>query len=160
MKTLALAALLALSTVPLGDPVGKTEDERGRKVTTLLMFEGRAEEAMTLYVSAFEDAAIERIARYGPGEPGAEGSVKHAVFSIAGQELMCIDSSADHDFTFTPAISLFVECESEAELDALFGKLSEGGRVFMPPGDYGFSRKFAWLSDRFGVSWQLDLPAE
>ena len=60
-------------------------------------------------------------------------------------------------FTFTPAISLFVECEDEAELDTAFARLSDGGAALMPPGDYGFSRKFAWLADRFGVSWQLNL---
>jgi predicted 3-demethylubiquinone-9 3-methyltransferase (glyoxalase superfamily) len=63
-----------------------------------------------------------------------------------------------HPFTFTPAMSLFVDCESEAELDAAFGTLSAGGQVLMPPSNYGFSAKFAWVSDRFGVSWQLNLP--
>jgi predicted 3-demethylubiquinone-9 3-methyltransferase (glyoxalase superfamily) len=63
-----------------------------------------------------------------------------------------------HGFTFTPSISLFVDCESEAELDAAFGVLSEGGKILMPPSNYGFSTKFTWVSDRFGVSWQLNLP--
>ncbi len=62
-----------------------------------------------------------------------------------------------HGFGFTPAMSLFVECESEAELDAAFGRLSEGGNVLMPVGNYGFSSRFGWLTDRFGVSWQLNL---
>jgi len=64
-----------------------------------------------------------------------------------------------HEFTFTPAVSLFVQCEDEAELDRLHAALSEGGGELMPPGDYGFSRKFTWVNDRFGVSWQLNLPA-
>ena len=63
----------------------------------------------------------------------------------------------EHGFTFTPAMSLFVECESEAELDAAFDRLSDGGKVLMPVGNYGFSSRFGWLSDRFGVSWQLNL---
>ena len=72
----------------------------------------------------------------------------------------CIDSSVEHAFTFTPAIALFITCASEAEVDELFALLSEGGQVFMPFGAYPFSRKFAWLSDRIGVSWQLSWPAE
>ena len=62
-----------------------------------------------------------------------------------------------HAFTFTPSISLFVECESEAEMDATFSRLSDGGGVLMPLDNYGFSTRFGWLTDRFGVSWQLNL---
>ena len=80
-----------------------------------------------------------------------------AEFTVAGPRLACIDSPAPHNFTFTPSASLFVECADEAELDQAFATLSEGGAVLMPPGDYGFSRKFAWVGDRFGVSWQLNL---
>jgi predicted 3-demethylubiquinone-9 3-methyltransferase (glyoxalase superfamily) len=87
---------------------------------------------------------------------GAEGTVKLARFTLAGRELLCIDSPVKHGFTFTPAISLFVECE--AELEAAFSRLSEGGDVLMPVGHYGFSTKFGWLTDRFGVSWQPNLP--
>ena len=128
------------------------------KITPFLMFEGKAEEAMNFYVSLFENSRVTSIKRYGPGEAGAEGSVMQAAFSVAGQTVMCIDSPMKHNFTFTPSISLFVDCGSEAEIDKLFAKLSESGQVMMPPGDYGFSRKFAWVSDRFGVPWQLNLP--
>ncbi|GAA1580920.1 MULTISPECIES: VOC family protein [Streptomyces] len=130
-----------------------------QKITTFLMFEGRAEEAMTFYTSLFDDAEVLDITRYGPGEPGPEGTVQHATFSLAGQQLMCIDSPAKHDFGFTPAISLFVQCDNEAELDRLYEALLEGGAALMPLGSYGFSPKFGWVSDRFGVSWQLNLPA-
>ena len=130
------------------------------KITPFLMFEGKAEEAMNFYVSLFENSRVTSIKRYGPGEAGAEGSVTQAAFSIAGQMVMCIDSPMKHGFTFTPSMSLFVDCGSEDEIDKLFSKLSESGQVMMPPGDYGFSRKFAWVSDRFGVSWQLNLPSE
>ena len=126
-------------------------------VTPFLMFDGSAEAAVTFYVTLFRGSGIKRIERYGPGEPGAEGSVKRADFTVAGQNLVCIDSPVKHAFTFTPSVSLFVECDSEAELDAAFGQLSAGGSVFMPPGNYGFSTKFAWINDRFGVSWQLNL---
>ncbi len=126
-------------------------------VTPFLMFEGQAEEAMRLYVGLFRDSEVRRVERYGPGEPGAEGSVKRADFTVAGQALICIDSPIQHAFTFTPAVSLFVECEGEAEMDRAFGQLSDGGKVLMPPGSYGFSRKFAWINDRYGLSWQLNL---
>ncbi|MGW4318214.1 VOC family protein [Streptomyces sp. NPDC004684] len=123
------------------------------------MFRGRAEEAMGFYVSLFDDAEIVSITRYGAEGPGAEGSVQHATFSLAGQEFMCIDSPARHEFTFTPAISLFVQCADEAEIDRLYAALGQQGAELMPLGDYGFSRKFGWVNDRFGVSWQLNLPA-
>ena len=128
-----------------------------RAVVTQLMFEGAAEEAMTLYVSLFKGSEITRCERYGPGEQGAKGSVKRAEFTLAGHRLACIDSPIKHGFAFTPSMSLFVECEDEAELDAALTRLSEGGAVLIPPGNYGFSTKFAWLNDRFGVSWQLNL---
>ncbi|MFO0808958.1 MAG: VOC family protein [Gemmataceae bacterium] len=129
-----------------------------RSVTTFLMFEGKAEEAMTFYVSLFPGSAVTQIERYGPGGPGPEGSVKKADFILAGHRMACIDSPMKHAFTFTPSVSLFIECEDEAELDRAFAALSEGGAVLMPPGNYGFSTKFVWLNDRFGVSWQLNLP--
>ena len=128
-----------------------------RGISTFLMFEGKAEEAMALYVSLFKESEITRCERYGPGEQGAEGSVKRAEFTLAGHRLACIDSPIKHGFAFTPSMSLFVECEDEPELDAALARLSEGGAVLMPPGNYGFSAKFAWVNDRFGVSWQLNL---
>jgi predicted 3-demethylubiquinone-9 3-methyltransferase (glyoxalase superfamily) len=129
------------------------------KIATFLMFEGKAEEAMTFYVSLFADAHVTSITRYGPGEAGAEGSVMHATFTMHGQEFMCIDSPVKHAFTFTPAISIFVTCAAEGEIDDLFARLSDGGQVFMPLGEYPFARKFGWVADRFGVSWQLSLPS-
>lgn len=128
-----------------------------QKVTTFLMFEGRAEEAMNFYTSLFPNSAIRSISRFGPEGPGPEGSVFHATFSLAGQELMAIDSFVKHDFTFTPSMSLYITCQSEAEIDELFARLSEGGSVMMPLDAYPFSPKFGWLADRFGVSWQLTL---
>jgi len=129
-------------------------------VIPFLMFEGRAEEAMNFYISLLPDSRILSINRYGPGEAGREGSVMQARFQIAGQTVMCIDSPVKHDFTFTPAISLFVDCASESQVDDLFAKLSAGGKVLMPVNNYGFSRRFGWVADRYGVSWQLNLPNE
>lgn len=78
------------------------------KLTPFLMFEGKAEEAMQFYVGLFEDSQIRLVEKYGPGEGGPEGSVKRADFTVAGQELIAIDSPIKHAFTFTPSVSLFV----------------------------------------------------
>ena len=128
-----------------------------RAVATFLMFEGKAEEAMNLYVSLFKGSEVKSVERYGPGELGAEGSVKRAEFILAGHRMMCIDSPVKHAFSFTPSISLFVECEDAAELERAFAQLSAGGEVLMPLDNYGFSARFGWVKDRFGVSWQLNL---
>jgi predicted 3-demethylubiquinone-9 3-methyltransferase (glyoxalase superfamily) len=128
-----------------------------RSFATFLMFDGVAENAMNLYVSVFGNGRIDRLERYGPGEPGVEGSIKVADFTLGDHHLKCIDTPMKHDFTFTPSISIFVECVDESELDRAFQQLSEGGAVLMPLANYGFSKKFAWISDRFGVSWQLNL---
>jgi predicted 3-demethylubiquinone-9 3-methyltransferase (glyoxalase superfamily) len=129
-----------------------------RRAATHLMFTGEASQALELYAAVFPTAfRVERIERYGPGELGAEGTVKRADASLGGHALVVIDSPVQHAFTFTPAMSLFVDCESREEFDAAFTALAAGGQVFMPPGDYGFSRWFGWCSDRFGVSWQLNV---
>lgn len=128
------------------------------KVTTFLMFQnGDAEEAMKFYISLFDDAEITRIERYGPDNPGPEGKVLHAAFTLAGRPFIAFDSPAPHEFTFTPAISLFVTCETEAEFDRLYEALSEDGQVMMPPENYGFSSRFAFVNDRFGVAWQINM---
>ena len=129
-----------------------------RTITPFLMFAGAAAEAMALYISLFPDSSIVHVDHYGPGEPGAEGSVKHAEFILSGQRFRCIDSPITHDFTFTPSLSLFVDCEGAAELERAFAQLADGGEVLMPLDNYGFSTRFGWLNDRFGVSWQLNLP--
>ncbi|MFD7263813.1 VOC family protein [Streptomyces sp. NPDC059874] len=130
-----------------------------QKITTFLMFEGRAEEALTFYTSLFDDAEVIDISRYDAEGPGEAGTVKLATFSLAGQQFKCIDSYVKHAFGFTPAVSLFVECESADELDRLYGALAEQGAELMPVGSYGFSARFGWVNDRFGVSWQLNLAS-
>ena len=130
------------------------------RITPFLMFQrGDAEAAMRFYVSLFPDSAIDRIERYGAQGPGAEGTVVRADFTLNGQKLICIDSPVRHAFDFTPSSSLFVDCASEEEIDRLFAALSEGGEVMMPLGEYPFARRFGWVADRFGVSWQLSLAA-
>ncbi|MDQ0233342.1 VOC family protein [Metabacillus malikii] len=129
------------------------------KITPFLMFQdGNAEEAMNFYTSLFEDSEITSIVRYGANEAGPEGTVLQATFTLKGQEYMCIDSYVKHKFDFTPSFSSFVTCDSEQELNNLYHTLVEGGQELMPLDNYGFSKKFGWVNDRFGVSWQLNLP--
>lgn len=126
-------------------------------LTPFLMFESNAEQAIELYKTVFADTTIVSMEKYKAGEAGKEGSVKVATIEVAGQRVMCIDSPAKHDFTFTPSFSFFVECENEQQLKGRFEKLSQGGKVMMPIGNYGFSKQFGWTSDKYGVSWQLNL---
>ena len=128
-----------------------------QKITTFLMFEGKAEEAMIFYTSLFDQSEIVNISRYDENGPGKEGTVIHATFTLNGQEFMCIDSYVNHNFTFTPAMSLYVTCETEEEIETVFHKLAQDGAILMPLGAYPFSKKFGWLNDKYGVSWQLTL---
>lgn len=131
------------------------------KVTPFLMFTGRAQEALDLYLEVFDDAELLAVQRHGPEGQGVEGTVLHATFRIGDQVLMAIDSPPVHGFDFTPSLSLFVACASEAEIDRLYASLREGGVVMMELStEYPFAAKYAWLSDRFGVSWQLSLALD
>lgn len=121
------------------------------------MFEGFAEEAIALYASVFSGCQVGEIDFYGAGELGPEGSVKQATLTVGGLTIMCTDSPIPHDFSFTPSMSLFVNCTDKDELQRTFEQLSFGGEVLMPLDDYGFSQRFGWVNDRFGVSWQLNL---
>lgn len=132
-----------------------------KKVTPFLMFQNNdAEDAMNFYTSIIEDSNIQSITRYGADGPGTEGTVLQAAFSLKGQDFMCIDSHIKHAFDFTPSFSIYLTCDSEAEIDYLYDILLQKGNALMPIGDYGFSKKFGWLVDQFGVSWQLNLEAE
>ena len=124
------------------------------------MFEGSAEDAMNQYVSLFQGASVVHVERYGPNEAIPEGTFKLGKFEIAGHKLTCFDSPTPHAFKFTPSISIFVNCDDEAELDNAFQQLAQGGEVLMPLDNYGFSQKYGWVNDRFGVSWQLNLEEE
>lgn len=129
------------------------------KVTPFLMFQdGKAEEAMNFYTNVIKDSEITSITRYEANNPGGdEGTVMQATFALKGQEFMCIDSNIKHQFTFTPAFSIYINCDTEEEIDYLYEKLLEDRQALMPLGDYGFSKKFGWINDKFGVSWQLNL---
>jgi predicted 3-demethylubiquinone-9 3-methyltransferase (glyoxalase superfamily) len=111
-----------------------------QKIRPFLWFDGRAEEAANFYVSVFKDGKIVGISRYGDDEPGG---VMTATFEIEGQEFVALNGGPQ--FTFTPAISFFVSCETQAEVDELWAKLTEGGE----------ESQCGWLKDKFGVSWQI-----
>lgn len=130
-----------------------------KKVMPFLMFqEGKAEEAMNYYTSLIEDSEITTINRYGANESGDEGTVMQATFTLKNQEFMCIDSNVRHAFDFTPSFSIYLTCDTETEINELYQTLLEKeGEALMPLGDYGFSKKFGWVNDRYGVSWQLNL---
>lgn len=111
-----------------------------------------------MFVSDFPRIAeLLSIVCFGADEPEPEGSVKLARFTINDIEFMARDSHLDHKFSFTPSMSLYVECESESEIQNAFGTLVKGGVELMPLDNYGFSEKFGWLNDKYGVSWQFNL---
>lgn len=121
------------------------------KINPFLMFEGEAEEAIRFYTEIFEDAEILHISHQ------ENGKVEQAAFRIQEMTFMTIDSPEAHDFAFTPAISLYANFDSSQEIDYVYGKLKRGGAILMQLDAYPHSRKFAWVQDRFGVSWQLNL---
>ncbi|MVM36399.1 VOC family protein [Spirosoma sp. HMF3257] len=112
-------------------------------ITTFLTFNDQAEEAATLYTSLFKNSKIGRISRYGEGAPVPAGSVMSVTFQLDGQEFYALNGGPH--FTFANGISLFVNCETQEEVDTYWEKLSEGGEK----GPCG------WLKDKFGVSWQI-----
>jgi predicted 3-demethylubiquinone-9 3-methyltransferase (glyoxalase superfamily) len=152
--------LMELDQYPFSEKFGWVQDKYGlswqltlashtQRITPFLMYvgeqHGKAEEAMKLYVSLFRNSSILNIVRYGPGQEEPEGTVTHAAFLLNGQEFMAMDSNREHLFTFTPAISFFVNCETQEEVDKLWETLSEGGE----------KQPCGWLQDKYGVSWQI-----
>ena len=126
-------------------------------VAPFLMFEGACEAALNTYRDLLGAEIIE-ITHWPEGGPGKPDQIMQARFSLCGTEFRASDTYMHHDFTFTPSLSLFLDCNDEAELDRIYAALSEGGGVLMEPANYGFSQKFTWVNDRFGVSWQINLP--
>jgi predicted 3-demethylubiquinone-9 3-methyltransferase (glyoxalase superfamily) len=121
-----------------------------------LMFQGDAGPALEFYATAVDRFELFTIEHWGPGESGTEGQVKAAEFAVAGQRFRCFDSPPVHAFDFTPSFSIFLECDRQEDVDKLAAALGAGGTTMMPPDDYGFSPRFAWVSDRFRVSWQIN----
>jgi predicted 3-demethylubiquinone-9 3-methyltransferase (glyoxalase superfamily) len=114
-----------------------------KKITPFLWFDDKAEEAMNFYVSIFKNSKIVGVSRYGEGGPGPKGTVMTATFQLDGQEITALNGGPQ--FAFTEAISFYVDCESQQEVDELWEKLSEGGEQ----GQCG------WLKDKYGLSWQI-----
>jgi len=155
--------LMPLQEYPFSERFGWTQDRYGvswqinaaprpQKIAPSLMFvgeqSGRAEDAMKFYTSLFADSRIEQIWRFGPEDkPQIEGTVKQAVFSLAGQDFRAMDGGTNHAFDFTGAISLLVECDTQEEIDGLWNPLTEGGDPA--------AQQCGWLKDRFGVVWQI-----
>lgn len=129
-------------------------------VSTHLMFFGAASEAIDLYQSEFDEFKVQEIHKYGDSDEEMAGKIRIAMVKFADHNLIIIDSPPVHDFTFTPAMSLFVDFKHNADLDHAFAVLSSHGKVFMPLDNYGFSPRFGWVQDRFGVSWQLNLKSK
>ena len=114
-----------------------------QKITPFLWFDSNAEEAMNFYTSIFKNSKIGQVRRYGEAGPGPKGAVMTATFQIEGQEFMALNGGPH--YKFTPAISLFVNCETQKEVDELWEKLSAGGETL----------QCGWLTDKFGVTWQI-----
>ena len=114
-----------------------------QKITPFLWFNGQAEEAMQFYTSVFPDSRVVDVMRYGDAGPGPKGSVMSCTFELEGQAFIALNGGPM--FQFSPAISFFVKCATQAEVDALWAKLADGGRV----------QQCGWLQDRYGVSWQV-----
>jgi len=114
-----------------------------QKIVPFLWFDGKAEEAMNFYVSIFKNSKVVSVTRYGEAGPGKKGTVMSATFQLEGQDFYALNGGPQ--FKFTPAISLFVNCETQKEVDELWEKLSAGGR----------KDQCGWLQDKYGLSWQI-----
>lgn len=128
-----------------------------KSITPFLMFEGPAEEAIMFYQSVFDDFEVVFLNRFGPDSNEWEGKIMQGLIRIGDQKIMVSDSSVSHDFSFTPSTSLFIECESMDEQIRYYEKIKSKGAILMPIDNYGFSKQFAWVSDPFGFTWQLNL---
>ena len=117
-----------------------------QKITPFLWFDGQAEEAMNFYIAVFRNSKIVSKTRYGEEGPGPKGTVMAGTFELEGQQFIALNGGPQ--FTFSPAISFFVNCETQGEIDELWEKLSKGGE----------KQRCGWLKDKYGVSWQV-VPA-
>lgn len=130
-----------------------------QKIVPCLWFDDQAEEAAEFYTSLFDNSSVDDKTRYGKegfeihGQP--EGKVMTTEFTLAGYKLVGLNGGPH--FSFTPAISFFVMCETGEEVNHLWDKLSEGGETLMPLGKYGWSEKYGWVQDKYGLTWQISL---
>ncbi len=153
-------AMMPLGKYPFSDKFGWVKDKFGISwqvslsknsvnISPFLMFvneqHGRAEEAIQFYVSTFTNSSVTKLEFYNQGEMGKEGTLKTGSFNLDGSDFRAIDSSFPHDFNFTPAVSYFVSCQTQEEVDYYWNRLLEGGK----------EDRCGWLTDKFGVSWQI-----
>ena len=157
------SVLMELGSYPFSERYGWTQDRYGlswqvmfmgerpiqQKITPTLMFVGeqcgRAEEAINFYLSVFHDAKVNHMMRYGKGEGADEGTIKHAAFTLEGQQFAAMDSAGAHNFTFNEAISFIVHCRNQEEIDHYWDMLSANPKA----------EACGWLKDKFGLSWQI-----
>ena len=130
---------------------------KSQMIRSLTFQAKNAETAMNFYVNLFDNSRILKLTKWPPGGPVEEGLVMQATFELDGNLFMCSDSPPVHEWDFSPAVSHYIECDDSQELERLFEGLAENGTVTMPLNNYGFSQKFGWVIDQFGVSWQLNL---
>lgn len=114
-----------------------------QKITPFLWYNDQAEEAAKLYTSLFKNSSIGKISRYPPGIPGQEGKVMTVEFKLDGQDFIAMNGGPH--YSFTPAVSMFIKCENQAEVDRLWDALTDGGT----------EDRCGWLKDKFGLSWQV-----
>ncbi|MCL2037411.1 VOC family protein [Candidatus Saccharibacteria bacterium] len=132
-----------------------------QRLVPFLTFHGNAEEAMNFYAKVLPDAKIESIVHVEPGQPGDAGKVLHGALTFTGQQIMFMDMAAANELPpFSWSMSLYLECKDDAEFDAVFNGLSEGGTVMMGPEPVMQFKKVAWVTDKFGVTWQPVLAQE
>lgn len=117
-----------------------------QKITPFLWFDGRAEEAATFYTSLFNNSKIGKVTRYGEGAPAPKGTAMSVEFQLDGQDFVALNGGPM--YKFSPAISFFVKCETQPEIDHFWDKFSEGGAP----------QQCGWITDKFGVSWQIVPP--
>ena len=154
------SVMMELDKYPFSERYGWVQDKYGitwqlilsndsNKITPFLMFcgkhQGMAEEAINYYTSIFKNSKINSISRYTESDTGLTGKVIHAEFKIGGQKFMAMDSAIEMQYTFTPAISYFVSCKTQHEVDDFWDRLSDGGEIM----------QCGWLKDKFGVTWQI-----
>jgi predicted 3-demethylubiquinone-9 3-methyltransferase (glyoxalase superfamily) len=158
--------LMELNKYPFSERYGWIEDKFGVSWQLILSEEspiivpsllfagnqkGKAEEAINYYMSLFRMSSVDQVMHYEPGEPGPEGMVKYASFTINGQKFAAMDSGNDVPYRFTPAISFVINCETQDQIDYYWDYLTEGGDIN--------AQRCGWLQDKFGLSWQV-IPAE
>jgi len=138
-------------------------------ITTFLTFVGdqcgKAKEAINFYTSIFPNSEIKKILKYSEGEAGGTPDlIKIGTFTMNGVEYRISENNYNHAWSMTPGISLFIDCDSENEIDTLFESLSaNGGKIMIPldnysTDNYDLGKKFGWCEDKYGISWQLNLP--